>query len=259
MLDLSEVVGGGWQGRDLIFSVVQEDAESGEDGVAGTCRADEGLDGSCAAPDAWTGTSGQGQSAVGEEDLDNMRHVHALLHRWDRDENMRLGHAELIHIAHNYNALGKEAWQVLVKFDADRDGSLDVVELGRWRKARLAQIANPKPTQASPQGVSVTSTAKSLPAPPAPPNASIGLAGHMVQPGPSGRFETMLGKRSEPMPRMAMTHHDMKRLWERLSFARTKAQRQRQPQVPTRARANARTNSAGAVGEREKEIERKSF
>ena len=59
-----------------------------------------------------------------------MSHHHTY-HRWDRDENMRLGHAELMEIAHTYNAPGKEAWLLLVKYDADRDGSLDVVELGR--------------------------------------------------------------------------------------------------------------------------------
>lgn len=34
-------------------------------------------------------------------------------------------------MAHNYNALAKEAWEVLVAFDADRDGSLDALELSR--------------------------------------------------------------------------------------------------------------------------------
>jgi hypothetical protein len=43
-----------------------------------------------------------------------LRKVEALLRRWDRDEDMRLGHAELMYVADTYNTRGSVALEVLL-------------------------------------------------------------------------------------------------------------------------------------------------
>jgi hypothetical protein len=58
--------------------------------------------------------------------------IHTTIGSWDRDEDMRLGHAELTYVAHHYNAPDGEDWQVLLAYDADHDGSLDSLELARF-------------------------------------------------------------------------------------------------------------------------------
>ncbi len=43
-----------------------------------------------------------------------LRKVEVLLRRWDRDEDMRLGHAELMYVADTYNTRGSVALEVLL-------------------------------------------------------------------------------------------------------------------------------------------------
>ena len=120
----------------------------------------------------------------------------------------------------------------------------------RWRRARKADSASHKEEAAGGMegggsALPSTETKKNprdslfaLEIPTA--NASAGLAGYMVDPGRSGRFDTRIGKRSFPMSRLYMSEINIRQLWERLSRVREKRRREKIGQNQPRAEPGRR-------------------